>query len=274
MVHGEKPQTHRIDMNTPSVARMYDALLGGVTNYEVDRDACNRLLRIAPSTQLLARNNRAFLRRVVRTLVMNHGVRQFLDHGSGLPTLENVHEVAQELDDTCRVAYVDNDPMVHAFGRTTLDENDNTLVINQDMRHSAEIFKATEEFFDWTKPICGLFVSVLHCLPDRDDDLDPGAMLKRVAEELPPGSFLVICQLVSDDPDVREGVTRLMEEETGGRWGRVRQREEVRAYFTDNELSIMDPGLVDVVDWKPDTPAPPPELRATDWVEWGGVARL
>ncbi|MFD3907974.1 SAM-dependent methyltransferase [Streptomyces sp. CB04723] len=273
MVYGEKPQTHHIDMNTPSVARMYDALLGGVTNYAVDRDACNQLLSIAPSTQLLARNNRAFLGRVVRYLVKEKGVHQFLDHGSGLPSLENVHEVAQDLNENCRVAYVDNDPMVHAFGKTILDENDNTMVIDADMRDSSTIFQAAEGFFDWEKPIGALFVSVLHCLADTTDDQDPGAMIKRVAKKLPPGSFLVICQLVSDKATVRTKVTELMDEATGGQWGRVREPDEVRAYF-DGLTIVNPPGLVDVVDWLPDTPPPPPEHRATDWIEWGGVARV
>ncbi|MFE3939399.1 SAM-dependent methyltransferase, partial [Streptomyces goshikiensis] len=91
---GQDPHTPLIDMHTPSVARMYDWLLGGVENYASDRAACADLLRIAPSTQLLARNNRAFLRRVVRILVEDYGIQQFLDHGSGLPTQDNVHEVA------------------------------------------------------------------------------------------------------------------------------------------------------------------------------------
>lgn len=273
MVHGEKPQTHRIDINTPSVARMYDALLGGVTNYAVDRDACNQLLRIAPSTQLLARNNRAFLRRVVRYLVKERGIRQFLDHGSGLPTQENVHEIAQGLHGECRVAYVDNDPMVHAFGRTTLDENDNTMVIDADMRDSVTIFRETENFFDWKKPVAALFISVLHCLKDTSDYGTPAEMIGRVADKLPSGSCLVICQLASDDPRVRVEVTELMREQTGDTWGRVRSPDEVRAYF--DGLNIIDPpGLGDVVDWLPEAPAPPPELRATDWVEWGGVASL
>ncbi|WP_326742713.1 SAM-dependent methyltransferase [Streptomyces sp. NBC_01768] len=272
MAHGENPQTHHIDVTKPSVARMYDALLGGVHNYEVDQRACQDLLRIAPSTQLLARNNREFLRRVVRILVQDYGIRQFLDHGSGLPAQDNVHEVAQRLNSDCRVAYVDNDPMVHAHGRSTLDDNDNTLVINADMRDTATIHEATRGFLDWDQPIGALFVSVLHCLPDTSDDRDPGALIRRVAATLPPGSFLVLCQLVSDDATVRQDVTRLMTEATGGQWGRVRQTDEVRGYFRD--LQILKPDLVDVVDWRPDTPPPPPEIRATDWVEWGGVARL
>ncbi|OON80078.1 SAM-dependent methyltransferase [Streptomyces tsukubensis] len=272
MPNGEQPHTHVIDMNTPSVARMYDWLLGGVENYASDRDACAELLDIAPSTQLLARNNRSFLRRMVRILVEEFGITQFLDHGSGLPTQDNVHQVAQRIDPDCRVAYVDIDPMVLAHGRTVLQENSNTLVLKEDMRETLKIRKATEGFLDWNKPIAALFVSVMHCLPDTDDYRDPAAVIRTVADQLVPGSCMVICQLVSDDAFVRDEVTRLMDESTHGHWGRVRQKEEVRRYF--DGLEIVPPGLVDVIDWRPETPPPPSELRAPDWVEWGGVATL
>lgn len=261
-----------IDMHTPSVARMYDWLLGGVENYASDREACARLLEIAPSTQLLARNNRAFLHRVVRILVEEYGIRQFLDHGSGLPTQENVHEVAQRSDPRCRVAYIDNDPMVLAHAQTTLHEDARTLVLSKDMRRTAEIRRETDGFLDWDQPIAALFVSVLHCLKDTDDENDPAAVVRNTAALLPPGSFMVICQLVSDDAVVRDEVTRLMDVSTHGTWGRVRERHEVRRYF--DGLHILDPGLVDVVDWRPDTPPPPLANRPRDWVEWGGVGRL
>ncbi|MFI5617117.1 SAM-dependent methyltransferase [Streptomyces sp. NPDC051567] len=269
---GQDPRTPLIDMHTPSVARMYDWLLGGVENYDSDRKACAQLLDIAPSTQLLARNNRAFLRRVVRVLVEDYGIRQFLDHGSGLPTQDNVHEVAQRSDPACKVAYIDNDPMVLAHAQTTLHENHGTLVIPKDMRLTGEIRADTDGFLDWSRPVAALFVSVLHCLPDTDDDNDPAAVVRRTAALLPPGSFMVICQLVSDDARVRQDVTRLMEVTTHGNWGRVREPHEVRRYF--DGLDILAPGLVDVVDWHPDTRPPPPENRPTDWVEWGGVGRL
>ncbi|MFK0187941.1 SAM-dependent methyltransferase [Streptomyces rubiginosohelvolus] len=274
MAHGEKPQSRRpIDTNTPSVARMYDYLLGGSQHYEVDRKASADLLRIAPSTQQLARSNRDFLRRVVRVLARDMKIRQFLDHGSGLPTLDNVHEVVQRIRPDTKVAYIDNDPMVLAHGRTQLHDNDNVMVIDQDMRETTKIRAATDPFLDWTKPIAALFVSVLHCLPDTDDERDPAALIKRVAAELPAGSYVVICQLVSDDAAVRDNVTRLMAEATHNRWGRVRERHEVRQYFDGMEI-INPPGLVDVIDWQPDHPAPPKHLRPTDWVEWGGVARI
>ncbi|RSO06914.1 hypothetical protein DMH18_26015 [Streptomyces sp. WAC 06783] len=274
MHHGAKSISHAIDVHTPSVARMYDWLLGGVENYPADRAACKELLTIAPSTQVLARNNRAFLRRVVRVLAQEYRIRQFLDHGSGLPTQDNVHQIAQGIDAASRVVYIDNDPIVLAHGRTTLAANDRTAVINADMRDTEMIFAHpdVQRLIDLTQPVAALFVSVLHCLPDTGDDNDPGALVKRVAGRLPPGSLLVLCHLVSDRPSVREEVTALMERSTHGNWGRVREQREVAAYFAG--MRIIPPGLVDVVDWRPDTPPPPVERRATDWVEWGGVAQL
>ncbi|MGY5079236.1 SAM-dependent methyltransferase [Streptomyces nigrescens] len=271
MANGEKPQTRHIDTSKASAARMYDWLLGGTENYEVDRDACSDLLKIAPSTQQLARTNRDFLRRVVRILA-EKGITQFLDHGSGLPTQDNVHEVAQRARPGAKVVYVDNDPMVLAHARTSLDDNENTMVLDYDMRHTPDIRRASEALLDWNKPIAVLFVSVLHCLPDTDDEHDPSALIRALADQLAPGSYMVICQLVSDDPTVRQGVTQLMAHATGGNWGRVREPHEVRRYFTP--LEIEDPGLVDVIDWRPDSPPPPAHLRATDWVEWGGVGKI
>ncbi|MDK1349111.1 SAM-dependent methyltransferase [Streptomyces sp. 378] len=273
MAYGEKPQTRLIDTSKASAARMYDWLLGGTENYEVDRDACRELLHIAPSTQQLARTNRDFLRRVVRILAAERGIDQFLDHGSGLPTQDNVHEVAQRVRPGTRVVYVDNDPMVLAHARTSLDDNENTMVLDYDMRRTSDIRRATENFLNWNRPIAALFVSVLHCLPDADDENDPAAVVRALADQLAPGSYMVICQLVSDHPAVRQGVTQLMADATNNHWGRVRETHEVRRYF--DSLEIEDPpGLVDVIDWWPDSPPPPAHLRPTDWVEWGGVGRI
>ncbi|WP_148587975.1 SAM-dependent methyltransferase [Streptomyces sp. WAC01526] len=271
MAPRENPQARPLDMETPSVARMYDYLLGGSENFQPDREACTRLLQIAPSTQQLARNNRAFLQRIVRILVRDFGITQFLDHGSGLPTQDNVHEIAQRIKPEAKVAYIDNDPMVLAHGRTTLRKNSNVMIIDQDMRNTEEILEATKDFFNWDKPIAALFVSVLHCLPDTDDDRDPAALIKRVAAALPSKSYMVICQLVSDSPIIRDGVTALMAEVTQQNWGRVRETHEVRKYF--DGMEVLPPDLVEVVDWRPDTPPPPQHLRATDWIEWGGVGR-
>ncbi|MFB6635353.1 SAM-dependent methyltransferase [Streptomyces sp. NPDC056362] len=273
MAYGEKPQTHVIDSSHASAARMYDWLLGGTQNYEVDRSACAKLLEIAPSTQQLARNNRDFLRRVVRFLAEKENITQFLDHGSGLPTQDNVHEVAQRIQRDAKVVYVDNDPMVLAHAETYLDDNENTMVVNLDMRHTGDIKEAIGNFLNWNEPIAALFVSVLHCIPDAPDQRDPAAVIRAVAEQLPAGSYMVICQLVSDDKTVRDGVTDLMRDVTQGRWGRVRETGEVRRYF--DTLDIIDPpGLVDVIDWLPDSPPPPKDMRLSDWIEWGGVGRV
>ncbi|MER8073704.1 SAM-dependent methyltransferase [Streptomyces sp. NPDC094034] len=269
MNSGEKPDSHAIDVHTPSVARMYDWLLGGIEHFASDRAACQRLLEIAPSTKALALNNRSFLRRVVRVLAEEYGVRQFLDHGSGLPTQDNVHEIAQRVDRRSRVVYIDSDPIVLARGRIVLEENAETAVLNEDMRETDRIFERPEvrRLIRDDEPVAALFVSVLHCLPDED----AGALVRRVAERLPDGSFMVICQLVSDHASVREGVTELMRDATGGNWGRVRERDEVRQYF--DGLLIEDPGLIDVTDWRPDSEVVPRQ-RADDWVEWGGLARV
>lgn len=259
-----------IDVSVPSVARMYDWLLGGVENYASDRRECEKLLQIAPSSKIVARNNREFLQRVVRVLAKDYGIRQFIDHGSGLPTQDNVHQIAQRVDPRSRVVYIDNDPSVLAHGRAALEENDNTAVVNADMRRTDAIFSHPEvkHLIDLTRPVAALFISVLHCLSDDDE---PGELVCEVARRLPAGSFLVVCQLVSSRADVRERVTELMRKATGGHWGRVREEHEVRAFF--DGLQVLEPGLVDVTDWRP-AGRNAPRPRNEEWVEWGGVARL
>jgi SAM-dependent methyltransferase len=259
-----------IDTKVPSVARMYDYFLGGDDNYQSDRDACEELLKQVPSTKTLAVNNRRFLRRVVRLLASEYGIRQFIDHGSGLPTQDNVHQVAQAVDPESRVVYVDNDPIVLAHGRALLDENERTTVIQADMRDTDGIFdhEETRRLIDFSEPVAALFVSVMHCIPDEDD---PAALVRRVAARLAPGSFLVVCQLVSDRPEIRKFVTDFMAEATGNHWGRVREEHEVAAFL--DGLEILEPGLVEVSTWRPDNELAPVQ-QTDEWIEWGGVARL
>ncbi|MEU6488642.1 SAM-dependent methyltransferase [Streptomyces sp. NPDC046887] len=262
-----------IDTDVPSVARMYDFFLGGSDNYESDRAACAQLLEQVPSTMTLAVNNRHFLRRVVRVLAQEYGIRQFIDHGSGLPTQDNVHQVAQAVDPEAAVVYVDNDPIVLAHGRALLDENERTTVIQADMRDTDGIFghEETRRLIDFDQPVAALFVSVLHCIPDEDD---PAALVRDVARRLVPGSFLVVCQLVSDRPEIRKFVTDFMAEATGGHWGRVREQHELAGFLEGVEgLSILDPGLVEVSTWRADNDLAPVQ-QTDEWVEWGGVARL
>ena len=269
MSQDNEPQSQEIDVSVPSVARMYDYLLGGKDNYGVDRAATEELLKAVPSTKVLAVNNRRFLQRVVRRLAEEHGIRQFIDHGSGLPTQDNVHQVAQRIDPESRVVYIDNDPIVLAHGRALLEENRNTAVIQADMRDTDAILGHPEvvRLIDFDQPVAALFVSVLHCIPDSDD---PAGLIKRVVERLAPGSCLVVCQLVSEDEATRDFVTEFMDKSTHGNWGRVRQEHEVAEYLEG--LEILEPGLVEVSTWRPDSELGPKQLTQ-EWIEFGGVAR-
>ncbi|WP_307071567.1 SAM-dependent methyltransferase [Streptomyces sp. B3I8] len=264
--------SREIDATVPTAARMYDYYLGGKDNYAADRAAVEELDKVVPSTRVLAVNNRRFLQRVVRVLAEDFGIRQFLDHGSGLPTQDNVHQVAQGIDPESRVVYVDNDPMVLVHGRALLDQNDRTAVIQADMRDTEGIFSHpdTKRLIDFSEPVGVLFVSVMHCIPDSDTD-GPPALARRVRERLAPGSLMVMCQLVSEDPEVRDYVTDFMDTTTQGNWGRVRQEQDVAELFEG--LEILPPGLVEVSTWRPDTEVAPRQ-QTREWIEFGGVARV
>jgi hypothetical protein len=261
-----------IDAAVPTAARMYDYYLGGKDNYAADRAACEELDKVVPSTRALALNNRRFLQRVVRTLAQEYGIRQFLDHGSGLPTQDNVHQVAQRIDPASHVVYVDNDPMVLVHGRALLEQDERTVVIQADMRDTETIFAhpETRRLIDFSQPVAVLFNSVMHCIPDSETD-GPPALVRRVAERLVPGSFMVMCQLVSEDARVRDFVTDFMDQATQGHWGRVRQEKDVESWFEG--MDILDPGLVEVSTWRPDSEVAPRQLTQ-EWIEFGGVGRI
>ena len=256
-----------VDVTVPSVARMYDSLLGGQDNYPADRAACTELLKHVPSMRELALNNRQFLRRVVQVLATEYDIRQFIDHGSGLPTQDNVHEIAQRVDPASRVVYVDNDPIVRTIGGVLLESNENTAVLQADMRDTDEIFSSepVRRLIDLTQPVAALFVSVLHCIPD---DSGPGQLIARVADRLPAGSMVVVCQLVSDSAQVRDFVTRFMDEQTQGHWGRVREKKDVAAFCAP--LKLVEPDLVEVSAWRPEKDDVPAQL-SWEWEEYGGV---
>ncbi|NUU21477.1 MAG: SAM-dependent methyltransferase [Streptomycetaceae bacterium] len=245
--------------------------LGGKDNFRVDRDASEQLALAAPGTKALAVNNRRYLQRAVRALAEQHGVTQFLDHGSGLPTQDNVHQIAQSVHPAARVVYIDNDPIVLAHGRALLADNATTTVITADMRDSDGVMGHPDvvKLIDFDQPVAALFVSVLHCIPDSDD---PGALVRRVMDRLAPGSFVVISHLVAEDDPVRERLTDFMLTATQGNWGRVRKAEDVTRFFTEADLELLDPGLVEISTWRPDGTEGPVQ-ESTEWIEFGGVAR-
>jgi SAM-dependent methyltransferase len=258
-----------IDTHTASVARVYDFMLGGTDNYEVDRQACEVLEDMMPGSYAMTRNNRRYLERVVHYLAAECGIRQFIDNGSGLPTQNNVHQVAQQAAPESKVVYVDIDPVVLAHGRvkTLVAEDKSTAFIEADVCDVERILNHpdTGRLINFDEPVGALYVSFLHCIPD---DRDPGAVVRQVVDRLAPGSYLAISHLTADDPQVRARITTLGLNAFGGHWGRVRSRDEVAAFF--DGLELMPPGLEKVNEWHPDGREEPdsPEL-----FEYGGVAR-
>ena len=262
-----------IDTSRPSIARVYDFMVGGKDNFATDRMAAQRALEIMPDAQEAGRACRAFLRRVVRYLAADAGIRQFLDLGSGLPTDTNVHQVAQSVNPEARVIYVDTDPMVLVHGRALLASNDTTAVVQADIRAPRQILdhEVVRDQLDFTQPIGLLMLSILHHLHDAED---PGAIAAALRDALPAGSHLAIIHFwdpAEEQPEIAAKVVdaeRVFNETLGtGRW---RRRAEVEAYFGDFEL--VEPGLVPLAEWRPDAED---KAEQTDsyYTMIGGVAR-
>ena len=258
-----------IDTRNASVARVYDYMLGGTDNYEIDRRAADGMEDLIPGSYALARNSRRYLERVVRYLASECGIRQFIDHGCGLPTRNNVHQVAQAVAPGSRVVYVEIDPVVLAHGRVKalLAADDSTAFIEADASDTAGILShpGTRRLINFDEPVAALYFSFLHCVPDVRD---PCRVVAQLMDHLAPGSYLAISHVTSDDPQVREKVTEYARQVTGGHWGRVRSRQEVAAFF--DGLEIVPPGLVKATDWRPDGRE---EEESAEWFDFSGVAR-
>jgi S-adenosyl methyltransferase len=257
-----------IDTKTASGARVYDYLLGGTDNYAIDRVAADQVEDILPGTKAMARNSRRFLERVVRYLAEERGIRQFIDNGSGLPTRENVHQIAQRVAPDSRVIYIDSDPIVVRHQKVNaLAENQNTAFILSDARDVERILDhpETRRLIDFGKPAALLYFMFLHFIPDESD---PGGMIRGVMDRIPPGSFLAVSHVVSDEARVRQQMTEVSLANTRGNFGRIRSREEVSAFF--DGLDPVEPGLVDIREWRSDGGD---EEQADRWFVFGGVAR-
>ena len=265
-----QPEDSReIDTRTASVARVYDYMLGGTDNYEIDRRAADGGEDLMPGSYALTRNNRRYLERVVHYLAAECGIRQFIDNGSGLPTRNNVHQVAQQAAPGSRVVYVEVDPVILAHGRVKalLAEDDSTTFIEADACDVDRILSHpdTKRLINFDEPVAAFYISFLHCIPDARD---PYAVVRQMIDRLAPGSYVAISHLTSDDPQVRERATKFILESTGGHWGRARSREEVAEFF--DGLEIVPPGLVKAIEWRPDGRE---EDQSSEWFEFGGVAR-
>lgn len=237
-----------VDTSIATPARMYDYWLGGHCNYAADRAMAELAVKHFPQSRDVAVHNRAFLGRAVR-FCAQQGIRQFLDIGSGLPTQQNVHHVAQTVDPETRVVYVDNDPIVLAHGRALLAENDRTGYFEADVRDPRLILDAagTRALIDFDQPVGLVLCAVLHFVPDADD---PAALVRTYLSALAPGSMLVLSHVCVDGTDP-ELLVRIADSYANQAIKLHLRTRETIAEMTDG-MDVFDPGLVDAVNWRPD----------------------
>jgi SAM-dependent methyltransferase len=241
--------SERVDTSVPSLARAYDYALGGAHNFAVDRELFRAVEAAVPDIRLGARANRAFMHRAVRFMV-DAGVRQFLDIGSGIPTVGNVHEIAQKLAPDARVVYVDIDPVAVEHSRLILAGNDRAAVIQEDLRRPRAILDHpdTRALLDLDQPVGLILAAILHVIPDQDD---PHGIVALLRDALCPGSYLAISHATADSrPEEARAVERLTKQTTTP--GTMRGRAEVMRFFTGFDL--VEPGLVWTPLWRPDSP--------------------
>ncbi|UED85860.1 SAM-dependent methyltransferase [Streptomyces profundus] len=253
-----------IDTSKPSIARVYDAAIGGKDHYAVDAAVIAEGRRVSAAGVNSARVNRDLLIRGVRYLA-EQGIDQFLDLGSGLPSAQNTHEVAQAIIPQARVVYVDNDPIVLSHGRALLAKNNCTKVLTANVLDVEEILAHPEVdgFLDFSRPIGLLMVAVLHHLLDEED---PAGMVETYKARLAPGSHLFITHFCNSFPEARTLQNVLVQ--SLGR-GQLRSREEITRYFDGMEL--LEPGLVPLPLWRPNGPVSEP-LDHSGLLMIGGMA--
>jgi hypothetical protein len=242
----EKAPYPGFDMSRPSIARTYDYLLGGKDNFAVDRAFGDKFINELPGSRQIAYDNRGALIRAIRELVSASRIRQFVDLGSGLPTADNVHQVAQRYDPDAKVVYVDNDPIVLAHGRALLTENSNTTVIQSDLRTPKAIYDHpdTRRLIDFAQPVAIVFSATLHHV---NDDEDPAGLVKFWSDRIASGSHVFISHFRSENDPRSAELQQLLQGSLGrGRW---RTDEQILALFGD-DFTILDPGLVPAVEWR------------------------
>jgi S-adenosyl methyltransferase len=239
-----------IDFDKPNAARVYDYLIGGKLNYAIDRMFAEQILAVRPESRDLALLNRRWLRRAVR-FGAEQGIRQFLDIGSGMPTVGHVHEVVQAIDPDSRVVYVDNEPVAVAHSEIVLKGNDNAAMVQADAEFPADVLehRTTERLLDFDRPIMVVMAAFVHFIPD---ERNPAGLIAAYRDALVPGSFLALSSGTFEGQG--EEVRRAAElYQKSGTNVFARSREELRALVDGFE--ILPPGIVFIPEWRPDDPA-------------------
>ena len=251
------------DISVPHIARIYDYWLGGKDNFAADREAAERAMAATPTIVPGVRANRRFLGRAVRHMA-EAGIRQFLDIGTGIPTANNTHEVAQSVAPKARVVYVDNDPIVLSHARALLTSSTApTAYIDADARDTAKILAEASDLLDLGQPTAVMLIAVLHCIPDSDD---PYRLVRDLMDAVPAGSYLAITHPARDQVEAanraEESLTRSM-----GQKVTFRTREQLSRFFAG--LELLEPGVVAIQDWRADSAL---DFDSPPTAMWGGVA--
>jgi SAM-dependent methyltransferase len=256
-----------IDTSTAHIARVYNYWLGGKDNYAPDRAAAAQVIEAYPPIRASVRAQRAFLQRAVSYLAGEAGLRQFLDVGTGLPSADNTHEVAQRVAPGARIVYVDNDPIVLAHARALLTSSPQgaTAYLDADLRDTGKILEAATGILDFDEPIAVMLVGILHCVPDGDD---PAGLVAQLLAALAPGSHLVVAHPASDihAEQIGDAATRFNRVMDDG--VTLRTHAEVARFLAG--LDLAEPGLVQLHRWRPGPEGPEP---AGDLANYGAVGR-
>jgi hypothetical protein len=256
-----------IDTTVPHSARIWNYWLGGKDNYEVDRMAGDQFLHAFPDIAVIARASRAFLGRTVRYLAAEQGIRQFLDVGTGLPTLDSTHEIAQQVAPESRIVYVDNDPVVllHAESLLVSAPEGATDYIDADMRDPARIVAGAAHTLDFSRPVAIIFLGVLGHVPNDDEAV---SIVRRLLEAVPSGSYLVLADGTTVVHGAQGAAAQDEYNESGAQPYALRSLEQLARFF--DGLDLVEPGLVSVARWRPDGSVfgEPPELD-----QFGAVGR-
>ena len=259
------PGPDAFDTSVAHIARVYNYWRGGKDNYAADREAAEQVIAAYPPIYTSVRAQRAFLGRAVHYLVAEAGIRQFLDIGTGLPSADNTHEVAQREAPESRIVYVDKDPIVLAHARALLTSSAQgaTEYVDADLRDTGEILKQAAGILDSGKPVAVMLLGVLHCIPDADD---PAGIVGTLIDVMPPGSYLVIAHPASDihASQVSTATNRinpLMADPVT-----LRTHEQFSRFF--GGLDLVEPGLVQLHRWRPGPEGPVPD---GDIANYGGI---
>ncbi|MEU0532827.1 SAM-dependent methyltransferase [Amycolatopsis tolypomycina] len=239
-----------IDVDKPNAARVYDFLIGGKLNYAIDREFAERILQVRPEARELALLNRRWLRRAVR-FGASQGIRQFLDIGSGMPTVGHVHEVVQAIDPDSRVVYVDNEPIAVAHSEIVLEGNDNAAMVQADAELPDDVLEhpTTQRLLDFTEPVMLIMAAFIHFVPDSRN---PAGLIAAYRDALAPGSYLALSSgtFEGQGEEVRRAAELYQKSVTDVF---ARSREELRALVAGFE--VLPPGIVFTPEWRPDDPA-------------------